>query len=456
MGHAQGSFRTVIENARQSAAWSSDGGLREVSIVAWPVVLSMLSYTAMGFVDTLFVAQLGTAQLAGTALAGVAMILLASGVLGTVRGVNVVAAQATGAGQHDRALAVGWSGVLMAGGVGGLLMFFALAATDIAHLLGGTPEVQGFAATYFAVRCLALPGWFVLTAAGQAFQGLGDTRTPMRVNLLSNALNVVLDAVLVLGVGPVPALGVAGAAWATAISFSVGALLLVWALRRDRGWRRPELSHASSVIRVGAPIGARWLADVGGWALLTAMLSRLGAAEVAATQVVVRIIGVSFLPGHGISEAASIGVGQHVGGRRDAAIWRTFHSALTLSVMVMGSFALVFWLAPEPLLGLFSSDDRVLAIGAGLMAWAAAIQLIDALCMTAMGALGGAGDTRFVMVVSMVGMWTIMVPLGWWLGIVLGYGAVGVWGAMTLEITVRAVACTHRWFSGNWRAHTVV
>ncbi len=441
---------------RASVAWQAQGGLREVSTVAWPVVLSMLSYTAMGFVDTLFVSRLGTSELAGTALAGVAMILLASGFLGTFRGINVVAAQATGAGDEGRALAVGWAGTSLALLIGLVMTLFAFAGGPVASLLGGTPEVQGFAASYFAVRCLALPGWFVLTAAGQAFQGLGDTRTPMHVNLVANGVNIALDAVLVVGLGPVPSLGVTGAAWATVVAFSAGAALLTWALWVKRGWRRPERQHARDVLRVGLPMGGRWMADIGGWALLTGMLSRLGAAEVAATQVVVRIVSVSFLPGHGISEAASIGVGQHIGGRRPAAVQRTFRSALALSMAIMGAFSLVFWLAPEPLVRLFSKDPAVLSVGLVLMGWGAVFQVLDAVCMTLMGVLSGAGDTRFVMVASMAGMWGVMVPLGWLLGIHLGYGAAGVWAAMTVDIVFRNVVCGLRWRGGGWRSKAVV
>ncbi len=428
-----------------------------MTAVAWPVVVSMLSYTAMGVTDTLFVGQLGTAELAGTALAATGTILLCSFFLGALRGVKVLAAQATGAGQHALAVAAGWQGLWLALLGGGSVALFGLGAEGVAAVLGGSSEVQNHTATYFAIRCLAAPAWFALTALGECFQGVGDTRTPMRYTLLANGLNVALTAMMVPGFGPIPAMGVAGAALATAIAFNVAALAQLWRFRRRfgaiAGVNRELIGR---LLDVGAPVGVRWVVDISGWALLATMLARMGEAEVAANQIAIRVVSVSFLPGYGVGEATCILVGQYVGARNEEAAMRAFVSSLLICGSLMGACALVFLMWPETIIGWFSQDTEVLRIGAELLFLAALFQLGDAVAMVGMGALNGTGDTRLVMFISIAGSWFVLVPLGWLFGSWYGMGAAGVWLAVTAEIAVRAVLITIRWLSGGWRGKAVV
>lgn len=425
--------------------------------VAWPVVVSMLSYTAMGVTDTLFVGRLGTNELAGTALAATGIILLCSFFMGALRGVKVLSAQATGAGDHDLAIASGSQGLWLALLGGGAVALFGLRADGVAALLGGPADVQVHTATYFGIRCLATPAWFVLIGVGECFQGVGDTRTPMRYTLLANGLNVVLTAAMVSGFGPIPAMGVAGAALATAIAFNVAALGQLWRFQRRYGVIRPvNRELMGKLLAVGAPVGVRWVVDIAGWALMTTMLARLGKAEVAANQVAIRVISVSFLPGYGIGEAACILVGQYVGARDEGSARRAYGSALLLCAVLMGVCAVFFWLAPEVVMGWFTSDPEVIRIGSRLLFWAAVFQLGDAVAMVGMGALNGTGDTRFVMLLSIAGSWLVLVPLGYLFGTLYGMGAEGVWLAVTAEIAVRAVFVTVRWRGGRWRDKVVV
>lgn len=446
-----------IRSSRWLARWPARADTIGVAQVAWPVVVSMLGYTAMGVVDTLFVGRLGTAQLAGTALATTASFLLGSFFLGSLRGVKVVSAQATGAEQHELARRVAWQGLWLASGAGLLIAGFGLLHSQVASLMGAGAESRPHLETYFVLRCLAMPLWFALTGVGEAFQGRGDTRTPMRLNLLANAINIALDSVLIFGFGPIPAMGVAGAGWATVAGFGVAGVVGVVVQRLELGRPvAPDRQVIAQVLRVGLPIGVRFLLDVAGWVLLTAVVARVGEVQVAASQVAIRVISVSFLPGYGLSEAATILVGQAVGaGDRDRAD-RGFFAALQLAVGLMGAWAVVFWLLPEPLVGLFSDDPEVVAIGCGLLGLAAIFQVVDAVAMVGMGALGGTGDTRYVMVVSIIGTWLVLVPLGWWLALSEGLGARGVWIAITAEISVRAVLTVGRYLGGRWQAAVVV
>ncbi len=448
-------------------AWDHlPGDVRAMLGVAWPVVLSMLSFTAMGVVDTLFVAQLGRDELAGGALGNLAIMLVGALFVGGLRGVNVVVAQAIGAGQPALATRAGWAGVGIALTAGVGIACLSALTPEVVAAFGGSSSVQAFAAETFGIRALGGPAWLLLTTVGQAMQGRGDTRTPMVANVTANLLNIALNGVLVFGFSgfdvlgggflAVPKLGVFGSALATAVSLGLAGVALLIVFARRSGWARPSWAEVRAVVGVGTPIGVRFLLDFGGWATLTAMMARVGAAEVAATQVAIRVVSVSFLPGHGVGEAASLLVGQAVGAGDLARARRVFAAATLLAVAVMAAFGVAFAVLPDTILDLFAADAEVRSIGHTLLLWAAAFQVFDAICLVAMGALGGAGDTRFVMWTSVVGTWLLLVPLGWWLGVALGFGAAGVWAAVTAECAFKSALFLWRWHAGGWDGKAVV
>ena len=432
---------------------TDDGGrVGEVAHVAWPIVVSMLSYTAMGVVDTLVVGWLGVTELAAVGLATTAVFLINSFFLGTLHGVKVIASQSTGAGHHDCAVRAGWQGAMVAIPFG--LLVVSLAALDgwIFALMGGPQHVQEAAREYFAVRVLAAPSWYLAIALSDYFQGTGDTRTPMRMNLLVNALNVVLDVVLVFGVGPIPSFGIAGAAWATVIASVVGMVVIGTAFVRRVG-AKPEVDFdlMRRVLRVGSPIGVKYTLHIAGFTVFTAIVARMGEVELAANQIALKVISISFLPGAGIGEAATVLAGQYLGARCYAGLRRSVHNALLLSIGVMGAFGVAFVVGPHWLAGIFTSDARVIELTTDLLMLAAVFQVFDAIEMTVSGALNGAGQTRFTMWVSIGGAWLVLVPLSLLLGLVLEMGALGAWLALTVQIIVMSVITSWRFHQEPWR-----
>lgn len=441
-----------MESPNREEEHHRDGSIREVANIAWPIVVGMLSYTAMGVADTLVVGWLGVTELAAVGLATTAVFLINSLFLGTLHGVKVLASQDTGAKEHSRAARVGWQGVLIAVPFGILVIGLSAMDTWIFSLMGGPAAVQDAAREYFVVRVLASPFWYVTVALSDYFQGTGDTRTPMKVNLLVNGLNIVLDVLLVFGWGPVPSLGIAGAAWAT-VGASVVGMLVIFPLFVSRVELRPELNPAlmRKMLAVGLPIGVKYVLHVGGFTVFTAVVARAGEVELAANQVAFKVISMSFLPGAGIGEAATVLTGQYLGARKFDGLRRSFYSALRLSVGLMSLFGVAFWLVPHWLVGLFTADAAVIEVASELLVLAAVFQIFDAVEMTAAGALNGVGDTRFTMWVSIVGAWAVLVPLSYVLGLVLEMGALGAWIALTAQIVVASGVCTWRFRSEAWR-----
>lgn len=429
-------------------------GPREVLALAWPVVISMLSYTLMSAADAVFVGRLGTRPLAAIGLGIVVMFLARSYGIGLLSGLRIVTSHRTGAEAHEAARRLGWQGLWL----GGVLSVISIALIPLGPaafgLLGAEGEVRTLAQDFFAVMMWGTPAFFALMGLSSWFQGRGDTRTPMVANLLANGLNILLDPIFIFGWGPVPAMGVRGAAVATVLALVVGtAFLLVRFLPHGRGVaRRPDRALLRAVFRTGHPLGTTQLLDVGAFALLAGILTAAGDAHLAAHVVVVRIISLSFLPGFAIGSATGVLVGQAVGARRPDLAGEAVRSGLLLALVVMTTLAALFVAAPAGFLWPFGVSAEVHGIAVHLLWIAAAFQLFDAVATVLYQSLSGAGDTRFVMRTAVLASWLAKLPLAWVCALPLGWGAPGAWMGFTFEIALVAVIFAWRVRTGRWLA----
>ncbi len=433
-------------------------GARAVFRLAWPILISMLSYTVMSVVDTLFVGRLGTAPLAAIGIAASTAFIVFGFAFGLFGGLRVVVAQETGAGNDEAADALLWQGLGIAGAFGVLAASFAAVGPLLLPFLSGSPEVAEQADIYFGIRVLGAPIVFVMVAVKSWFEGRGDTRTPMKANLVANGLNIAVDPILIFGWGPIPAMGIGGAALATVGSVAVAAIWLFLQsgpiLRRTS--IRQRMSAWRSVLHVGVPLGVRSVLEVGAWVLFTSLVARAGEWELAAHVVVIRIIMVSFLPGHAISEAVSVLVGQALGAGRPEGARQAWRAGTILALSGMTVMAVLFIVVPEPLIAVFGAEEQVVAVARNLLVIGACFQIFDALAMTSHGALSGAGDTRYVMVVAVAGAWFLNLPLAWIFVVWADLGAAGAWIALSVEIAVVAVIYTRRVLGDRWMEQTVV
>ncbi len=425
--------------------------LRQVARLAGPITVQMLSFTAMGLVDTLYVGWLGTGALAAVGFSAVASHFFHAYGSGMLAGVRIVVSQATGARQPAAGEAAARQGLLLSLAIGLPIMALALAAEPLLALFGASGEMLSLGGRWLGLRLLAAPFWFGTLALGGWFQGRGDTATPMRATLLANGLNILLDPLFIFGWGPWPALGIRGAALATVIGFAAGFLYLALRARAGlAGGRWLEPAALRRVLHLGNPSGVRALFEVGAWLAFSAMLAGVGEAAMAAHLVVIRVMSVSFLPGHAIGEAAGVLVGQAVGAGQERHARTAWTAAYALGLVVMGSFALAFLALPRLPLLPFGLSPEVMGVALELMFVAAIIQVFDAGAMVGLSALNGAGDTRFAMVLAVGSSWVIKLPLGYLLTVHLGWGAAGAWWALTAEVVVLFFATLARLRGRAW------
>lgn len=431
------------------SSWSE---ARRVLTLAWPVMLSMLSYSLMSAADALFVGRQGTVPLAAIGLAVTATFLFLALPIGLVRGLRVATAQATGAGRHDAVRLLSWQAVWLAGVAGlAIASLSGLGPWVFAHL-GATPEVQAEALSYFRVRVHAAPVALLVLGFTAWFEGRGNTRTPMVANVTANLLSIGLDAILVPGLGPIPALGIRGAAWAGVISLSVAALILLAAaaptLRAER-WQ-PDRGLITESARLGFPIGVQRFLDVAAWTVLTGVLASLGDAQLAAHVLAIRVLMLSFLPGLAIAEATAVLVGQAVGARDAEAAHRSWKAGSMVAFGVMSLGGLAFVAVPGLLIAPFHAAPDVVPIAVHLLWIAAAFQLVDSVATVTYFSLDGAGDTRFTLAASITLSWLVKLPLGILCARWGGLGAVGAWLGLTGEIVILLGVLLVRWYSRRW------
>ena len=426
--------------------------VKRVLRLAWPVMLSMVSYSLMSAADAIFVGRLGTAPLAAIGLAVTSVFLFIALPMGLVRGLRVAAAQATGAGRTATAEILGWQAIWLALTTGCVVAGFAPLGPWVFSLLGATPEVQAEALAYFSVRGHAAPVSLLVLGLTAWFEGRGDTKTPMRANVAANLLCVLLDSVLVTGAGPIPAFGIRGAAWAGVASLTVAAVWLLasaWPQLRKVA-ARPRRALLAESVRLGLPIGVQRFLDVSAWTALTGVLASLGDAQLAAHVIAIRVLMLSFLPGLAIAEATAVLVGQAVGAKDPDDAHRAWQAGSVAAVAVMAVGAVGFVLAPTLLIAPFGAAANVVPIATHLLWIAAAFQLVDAVATVTYFALDGAGDTRFTLVVSIALSWCVKLPIGIALARYAHMGAVGAWLGLTGEIVILLAILAHRWRSRRW------
>lgn len=442
------------------AATPQRGSLREVWLLAYPVVVTQLSATLMGVIDSAMVGRLGATQLAAVGFGAIWLWTLFSLFHGTASAVQTFVSQNDGAGRPELCGIWTWQGFWVVVPAAALVAAGLLPAVGpLLALLGPSADLQEGARAYV---CARLPGevgfsaWMVFTSF---FRGTGDTRTPMLVTMGVNLLNAGLDYGLIFGHFGLPEWGVAGAATATAVSQWTGALVL-FALLRGRRLRRrfhtqpvaPSGGQARRFLRTGAPMGGQWCLGMSSFAVFTTVVARMGDSSMAASQAFIMLLSLSFMQALGLSVAAQTLVGRYKGGGDLVAARRSYGSSLALAICVAAAVALLFVTAPGPLLRIFTDDPRVVALGRPLLLIGAFFQLCDAIAIISQGALRGAGDTRWPFVVETILGWLVFVPLAYGLGVGLGLGLTGAWSGGTLSLALSAFVLNQRFRHGAWES----
>jgi MATE family, multidrug efflux pump len=418
---------------RQSLVWK-DRPLAELTQLAWPIGVSMLSYSVMTLVDTLFVGRLGASALAGVSVGGVAFFTLLCFGFGLLRSVKVLVSQAVGAGERDVLRFLG-AGLVLALGLGLAEIVVGWVLGGWVHLVTATDAVAQNATSYLRIRIFAAPFGLAAVALRETRYGQGDSRSPMRATIVANLANVGLDYLFIFGLE----LGVAGAAVASVLASIVETAWLALAQRREGFGLDPRaMAEVRAVWAMGWPLGLQMLLEVSSFAVLTAIFAGMSDIDVAAHQIALQVVHISFLPAFALGEAASVLAGQAIGARQHRLVRVVARRALAAAAIYTGVCGAVFAIFARPIAGAFSQDVVLIGAAAQLLWVAAVFQVFDAMNIVARCVLRGTGDVRYPAVVSVVIAWVCTPPAALALGYGLGLGALGGWIGLCVEIMAGA------------------
>jgi multidrug resistance protein, MATE family len=419
----------------------------ELVRLAWPIAVSMLSYSVMTLVDTLFAGRLGATALGAVGFGGVVTFTMLCFGIGLLRAAKVLIAQAVGAERRDRIGAYVGAALLLAVAVGGSTALFGqIVAHLLPRLVDGSAAVR-LAQRYVQIRILGAPMILTAFAIREVRCALGDSRSPMRTALIANAAHIPLNGTLIFTAG----LGVTGAAISTVIAQGFEAAMLLWIQRRDGlGLRAFARRDVLDVWNTGLPMGLEMLFNVGSFSVLVTLVARVSDVDLAAHQVANQATMFAILPMVAVGEAAGVLAGQAVGANEDGLVRRVARIAV-LTGSAYGLFcSAVYVFFGARIAGALTHDAQVSAIAVRLLWIAASWQCFGTLYAVGASVLRGTGDVRFATIAMVTIAWVVTPPFAVLLGIHLGLGAVGGWLALLGEWAVGGAVLYLRVERSGW------
>src|SRR5947209_8165797 len=424
--------------------------------LAIPLVLAELGWMSMAIVDTMMVGRLpnSAVAIAAVSLGGILVHVLAFFGGGLLIGLDTLVAQAFGAGRREDCHRSLVHGIYLSLALTPILMvpvrFFAplLRSARIA------PEVVSLAVPYSKALAWGTLPLLLYFAVRRCMQAMNLVRPIAFALVTANIINAVGNWILIYGKLGAPAMGPVGSGWSTAWArIYLAAVLVGYLLWYDQTHRtellrtpiQPELARIRRLIALGFPAALQITLEIGVFALVTALIGRLGAVSLAGHQIALNTVSFTYMVPLGISSAAAVRVGQAIGRRDPSGAASAGGSAIFFGAGFMTLAGIVLLLFPHAIARVYTPDPVVIKNTVTLLAAGAAFQLFDGIQTVATGALRGAGDTRTPMFCHFIAYWIIGLPLGAWLCFKRGWGAFGLWAGLSLALILIGIVLLFAW-----------
>ncbi len=428
--------------------------------LAWPVIVENMLMTFVSMADMIMVGGLGPAAITSIGLSNSPVFFAMAAFSAISVGSTALVARHIGASEHREANLMARQSFLLS--VILSLLFTALAfvaAPYVMGWMGADPEVKAIGASYIRISTSTFGFAIVSMIMNGVLRGAGDTKTPMRVNIVANLVNVVFNYLLITGKFGFPALGVNGAAAATALSRLVGGILVLRVLisgklivhisLRDR-WQL-DWPAIKRMMNIGIPAMLEQLVMRGGQLLFSRVVSSLGTLAYAAHSIANNAESLSFMPGFGFAMAATTLIGQNLGAKLPERAEHSGYECVKIAAVIMGFVGIFFFLIPDAFVRLYTDDPEVIRMASSVLRLIAVSQPFLAASMVFAGALRGAGDTRWVLIITTIGIWCVRLAVAYVLCITLDYGLMGAWIAMSADLVLRSVLVWMRYRTGHWK-----
>jgi len=459
-------------NGTEVSAPVPGGDLRRVFELAWPVALSQSTVTLLLTSNLYWIGHLGTVAVAAVALCSHILFLGFCLTQIVFAGALAIISRRVGEGRPAAAWEAAVHATFLAlvlGGAIGLSSWWL--APLLVRFFGAGAEIEALAIPFLRITLGGQAFFFVPMALGAAYQGTGDTRMPMRINVVVVLLNALINPFLIFAPGEIQVAGfspgwlgagVRGAAIADLLASAIGMLAflgLAWLrgpLPRPRGRRiRVTPGDLWRIARIGLPACVSLLARPLSTFILLRVVASFGAPAVAAFGITLRAYNINWIPLGGVSAAVSTLVGQRLGAKQPADAERLVRRS-ALATSVLGAF---FWLGyatyAREFIAFFDDAPEVVAIGSRFLAILAASMAFSAATVPMVAAMNGAGDTRVPMIAAFLANWPVKLPLAWALAVPFGYGLEGVWWGLFVSVLLEAVLVALWFRRGAWKSRVV-
>ncbi len=442
---------------------------RTVAIAA-PVIFENIMISVVSFVDTFMVGSLGASATAAVAInTPITWLMNSFSVMLAVGGIALVA-RYIGANDFKEANAVAtqtmgaafiFSTVLM------VLMFFI--SGYVPKWLGAEPDVLPSASSYLRIYSFSIAVHFSGLIASNILRGTGNTKTPMYASLMANVINVLGNFLLIFPVREVAVfgfklkiwgagMGVSGAALATTLSFLVSGGFVIFILFRKnqilrlspKGLFKFERRVLKNVLKIGVPAGIERISITTGQVFLQKIIASLGTVSVAAHYLAVTAESISYMPAYGFATSATTLVGHSLGAKEkdEAIVYSRINTYFGIAVGVLcGSLFVLF---PHVLISFFTKDAAVIEQGSSALRIMGFVEPLFCLTIVVIGVLRGAGDTKLPLLAAVTGMWVVRLTSAWFFVYAMGLGLNGAWFGMAIDISVRSVILSIRYFKKKW------
>ncbi|MEO9853352.1 MAG: MATE family efflux transporter [Reichenbachiella sp.] len=416
--------------------------------LAYPVMLSQMGHILVAVADSMMVGRLGTVPLASVSLANSVFSIIMLFGIGVSYGMTPLVAAADGANDKRSGAKIFKHGVFLNTVLGIMLVLMGLLIGKGLVFLDQDPQVLAGALPYFYTLVFSLLPLMVFQAFRQFTEGLSMTRQAMYISISGNVLNVFFNYGLIYGEMGMPELGMVGAGWASLISRIIMAIAMVifvlsyGKLRRYVIlWTKIKLHAAvmKKILHIGIPSGMQYIFEIGAFSMAAVMVGWIGAEALAAHQIALNLSAITYMIATGISAAGAIRTGNQLGRKDYTTLRRAGLTCFAMVAIMMAFFGAVFIMGNTYLPTWYIKDPVVIQMAGSLLIIAAFFQISDGVQAVGLGVLRGIADVKVPTLVTLFAYWLMAIPLAYLFGIYLDWGAIGIWIALLIGLTIAAI-----------------
>jgi putative MATE family efflux protein len=457
-------WRDIVGSVKGNEYTFTEGNVgRAILILSIPMVLEMMMESVFAVADIFFVSKLGPEAVATVGITESLMTIMYAIAIGLSMGTTAIVSRRIGEKDRKGASIAGiqsiFLGILISIPFAMLGIFY---APDLLRLMGASIEITSELYTYTAIMLggnIVIMMLFVINAI---FRGAGDAAISMKVLWFANILNIILDPILIFGLGPIPAMGITGAAIATTFSRGLGVIYQVYMLsgrskRIDIKAKNLKLDVLvmTKLIRLSLGGIGQFLIATASWVGLVRIIAEFGSVALAGYTIAIRIVMFSLLPSWGMSNAAATLVGQNLGANKPERAEKSVWICAGINTLFLVFIGIGFYLLADDLIRLFTPEEDVIRIGAMALKIICLGYLFYGTGMVMAQAFNGAGDTITPTWLNFICFWLVEIPVAWLFAMTLGLAETGVFWSIVIAESLLGVMGVWIFMKGRWKKKSV-